>query len=341
MGIGLTATVFVFIFDVLVHSPGGYMVISLVSTFLAVFFSSRYFIKRFFIFKIKPLYQIVVKRDFSTKELAEELLLKSDMVTEIRQELEEWKGRENLEIGKYIANERFRKDFLSNVSHEIKTPIFMIQGYVQTLLDGAVDDPEIAPLYLERTGKNVERLVNIIHDLDEITKFESGEVVPYMTDFDLKELVRETIPDLAIEAAKQGISIVVAPSGGHAPMAFADRERIGQVFFNLIDNSIKYGKPGGTTTIHFLNMDDKWLVEVEDNGIGIDKENLSRVFERFFRADKSRSRERGGTGLGLAIVRHIMEAHQEPITVRSQLTVGTTFSFFVRKSKSSPALRKS
>lgn len=333
LGIALTTTAIVAVFDILVYKTFLYLAISIITTFLAVFYVSRYFVRKFFIYKIKPIYQIMMAKNISTHQLEHELSTRSDVVAEIRDELTDWADKKSEEINRLKDSERFRKDYMGNVAHELKTPVFTIQGYVLTLLDGALEDEEINRVYLERTDKNVERLLHILNDLDEIAKYESGELGFDRVVFDVKALAREIIESLEIDSRKYGVTIKTSPNNNSPIWVNADRNRITQVLMNLVTNSLRYGKKGGTTKIGFVDMFEKVMVEVEDDGIGIAKEHMSRIFERFYRVDKSRSREHGGTGLGLSIVKHILEAHGEQISCRSELGKGTTFSFSLTKGK--------
>ena len=221
------------------------------------------------------------------------------------------------------------------MAHELKTPIFNIQGYISTLLDGGLEDELINRKYLERTEKSIDRLINIVSDLDTISKLENDMTRLNFENFDIVALAKEIADQNEIEAQRHAIKINVKYSDS-LPSSFrvaADKHYVGQVLVNLIVNSIRYGRQGGgVTNVKFRDMLDKILIEVEDNGVGIGKEDINRVFERFYRVDKSRSREQGGTGLGLAIVKHIIEAHGERITVRSEKGVGTTFAFTLKKS---------
>ena len=221
------------------------------------------------------------------------------------------------------------------MAHELKTPIFNIQGYISTLLDGGLEDDLINRKYLERAEKSIDRLIDIVNDLDTISKLESNMTRLKMESFDIAAMTREIAEQAEIEADKKGIKIQVRGADSLlSPLwVCADKHFVGQVVGNLIINSIRYGKEGGVPRIKFREMLDKILVEVEDNGVGIAKEDVPRIFERFYRTDKGRSREQGGTGLGLAIVKHIIEAHGERINVRSELGVGTTFSFTLKKAQ--------
>ena len=304
------------------------------ATFLLTGLAARAVIKKFVIYKIKPIYQIVLARNIKTRELEEALAHKTNLVEEVGADLSAYAERNRQEILRLQENERYRKEFLGNVSHEIKTPIFNIQGYILTLLDGALEDKTINRKYLERSEKSIDRLINIVNDLEEISKLESGSLHLQIETFDVVALAREIADATEMEASKKGITLQVGHSTtvpAQPIQVKADRRHIGQVLVNLLVNSIKYGKEGGLTKISFIDLFDKVMIEVSDNGIGIASEDVPRVFERFYRADKSRSREMGGTGLGLSIVKHIMEAHHETITLRSELGQGSTFSFTLPK----------
>ncbi len=303
-------------------AAGVFVVVALVALFI---------IRKYVAYKLKPIYSIVLSRDVHTNEIFSEL--KDKRVENIGEELTAWADTNDREIARLKEAERFRKQYLGNVAHELKTPIFNVQGYISTLLDGGLEDELINRKYLERAEKSIDRLINIVNDLDTISKLESSMNKLDFEKFDVVALAREIAEQAEIEADRKGIKISVKGSD-NLPSTFwvlADKHYIGQVFVNLIINSIRYGKEGGSTRIRFRDMLDKILVEVEDNGQGIGKEDLPRVFERFYRTDKGRSREQGGTGLGLAIVKHIIEAHGERITVRSEPGVGSTFSFTLRK----------
>lgn len=306
----------------LTAAAGAFVVVALVALFI---------IRKYVAYKLKPIYSIVLSRDVHTSEIFSEL--KDKRVENIGEELTAWADTNDKEIARLKEAECFRKQYLGNVAHELKTPIFNIQGYISTLLDGGLEDELINRKYLERAEKSIDRLINIVNDLDTISKLESSMNRLEMEKFDVVALAREIAEQAEMEADKKHIRITVK-GAENLPSPFwvlADKHYIGQVFVNLIINSIRYGKEGGATRIHFRDMLDKILVEVEDNGLGIGREDLPRVFERFYRTDKGRSREQGGTGLGLAIVKHIVEAHGERITVRSEPGVGSTFSFTLKK----------
>lgn len=301
---------------------------------VVVFFSTKEVIRNFFVQRIKPLYRVVLGRDIKTAELSAELEQNNKTVRTVSAELNHWAEQNRKEIARLKENEKYRKEFVGNVSHEIKTPIFNIQGYISTLLDGGMSDPVIMRRYLERTEKSIDRLINITNDLEAISKLESGVLNLKYERFDIAKLTRDIVDTIEFEATKKNITIDIGwnSSQPYPPVwVKADRYYIEQVLINLIINSIRYGSQGGHTYIKFIDLFDKILVEVKDNGRGIAKEDIPRVFERFYRTDKHRSREQGGTGLGLAIVKHVLEAHGESINLRSELGVGSTFSFTLSK----------
>ncbi len=294
------------------------------------FVISRWIFKKFVIYQIKPIFQIVFSRTIKTRELEDSLLKQHNILAVVRSELSVWAEYNQMEIERLKEIEKYRRDFLGNVAHEMKTPIFNIQGYIATLLGGGLEDPEINRKYLERSEYSIDRLINIVTDLDEISRLESSVHKLKIEQFDVAALTREIIEELEMEAGKKNIRMYIA-SAAHPVMVRADRYYIERVLMNLIINAIHYGRQNGFVKISFIDMLDKVIVEVSDNGMGIAKDDIPRVFERFFRADKSRSRENGGTGLGLSIVKHVIEAHRENITVRSAVGRGSTFSFTLSK----------
>lgn len=302
---------------------------------LVLFFCTKWVISNFFIQRIKPLYRVVLGRDVKTAELTAELEQRPNTERTVTAELNHWAEQNQKELSRLKENEKYRKEFVGNVSHEIKTPIFNIQGYISTLLDGGMNDPVILRRYLERSEKSIDRLINITNDLEAISKLESNVLNLNYERFDIVALTRDIVETIEFEATKRQITINIGgeSSQPHPPVwVKADRYYIEQVLINLIINSIRYGNQGGNTTIKYIDLFDKILIEVVDNGRGISKEDIPRVFERFYRTDKGRSREQGGTGLGLAIVKHVLEAHGETITLRSELGIGSTFSFTLSKS---------
>ena len=286
-------------------------------------------LEKFIYRKIKLIYKFIHQTKATRKEeVYFKYILPKKSIDEVREDVQSWGEKQNEEIELLKRNEAYRKEFLQNLAHEIKTPIFAIQGYVDTLLNGAMDDMAVRKKFLENTGKNVDRLVNLVNDLDEISKLERGELVIYKQNFIIQELIREAFESLSFKAEPHRIKYTVK-KGCEAPLTvFADKEKIRQVIVNLLENSIKYGKENGSITASMYKTDGKHiLVEISDDGIGITEKNIPRIFERFYRTDEGRSRDITGSGLGLAICKHIIEAHGQTIHVRSKEGVGTTIGF--------------
>ncbi|AUC82608.1 cell wall metabolism sensor histidine kinase WalK [Lacinutrix sp. Bg11-31] len=257
----------------------------------------------------------------------------TDMAT-LTAEIDRFARDKKIEIETLKIREEYRKEFLGNVSHELKTPLFTVQGYLETLIDGAAEDEKIREKYLDRASKGVERLVYIVKDLDMITKLEAGDVRIQTESFNIIELIESVFDLFEMKAAKKKITLTLDRSYLKPILVKADKDKIQQVLTNLVVNSIKYGKEKGTTEISVDNLiKNKVIVRVTDNGEGVIKENIPRLFERFFRVDKSGSRKEGGSGLGLAIVKHIIEAHDEKIYIESEFGVGSEFSFTLEKTK--------
>jgi two-component system phosphate regulon sensor histidine kinase PhoR len=296
--------------------------------FAFCFFIIQYRVERFIYRRVKRIYDDVTLLDVSDFQNHP---ITTDMAT-LTKEIEKFATNKKLEIETLKIRENYRKEFIGNVSHELKTPLFTVQGYILTLLDGAMDDKNIRKKYLNRAGKGVERLIYIVKDLDMITKLEAGDLNLDTEEFDIIELVQSVFDLLEMKAAKMQISLAFDMNYANPIMVSADKERIQQVLTNLIVNSIKYGRENGTTEISVENLiRNKVIVRVTDNGEGIETENIPRLFERFYRVDKSGSRNEGGSGLGLSIVKHIIEAHNEKIYVESEYDVGSEFSFTLEK----------
>ncbi|WP_285897032.1 sensor histidine kinase [Antarcticibacterium flavum] len=301
-------------------------------SYMFSFFIIQYRVEHFIYKRVKKIYDNVTLLDASTLRPNQ---ITTDMAT-LTREVEKFAEDKKLEIETLKVRETYRKEFMGNVSHELKTPLFTVQGYILTLLDGALKDKSVRKKYLQRANKGVERLIYIVKDLDMITKLETGDLHLVMENFNVVEVIQNSFDLLEMKAAKKDITLTFDMDYEKPIWVYADRERIQQVITNLVVNSIKYGKKGGTTEISIENLiKNKVIVRVTDNGEGIEKTHIPRLFERFFRIDKSGSRKEGGSGLGLSIVKHIIEAHNEKIYVESVFGVGSEFSFTLEKSKSS------
>lgn len=289
-----------------------------------------FFVNIFFVRKINDLLFTVKQYREQSDKPSTALLYNGNEIDNLNLEIVAWAEDRKEEIERLKKLEVYRKEFLGNVSHELKTPIFNIQGYVLTLLDGGLEDPSINRNYLIRAEKSVDRMITIIEDLEAISQLETGELQLEIERFDLAALMKDVIDAQEMKATEKGIMLTM-PEESKPLFVVGDRFRIRQVIVNLIVNSVKYGKEYGETKIRFYDAGDTVLIEIADNGIGIAKKHLPRLFERFYRVDKGRSREQGGTGLGLAIVKHIIEAHNQTIEVMSTEGVGTVFSFMLKK----------
>ena len=265
------------------------------------------------------------------KEIRELIKIDEDILGKVEKDVSEWADLKTKEIDSLRSMEEYRRNLLGDISHELKTPIFNMQGYLFTLIEGGLYDEKINKDYLQRALANVGRLQAIVEDLDLISKLESDRIQLKLSTFDLKLLIDECIEDNAMLAKAKKINIRMKRGGDRHFFVKADRENIRHVLNNLINNSIKYGKEHGSTRIGCYNLESYILVEVSDNGTGISPEDLKHVFDRFYRADKSRSRKIEGSGLGLSIVKHIMEAHRQTISVTSEIDKGSTFSFTLEK----------
>jgi two-component system phosphate regulon sensor histidine kinase PhoR len=307
------------------------ILMSAVITFVIAFFLIYYAVNNFIFEKINPIYKTIENIPINKDELRKKLEGK-DVIQEVNKMVINYAQNRNKEIKKLRRMEKYRKEFLGNVSHELKTPIFNIQGYILTLLDGGLEDPEINREYLERTEKSINRMVSIIEDLESITKLETGELKLEMEDFDIVQLVKDVYELQDSISHKFNIALTFDRNYDKPIMVNGDKKRITEVLSNLVVNSIFYGKRNGRTITSFAEMGESILVDVSDNGIGLEEDEIPRIFERFYRTDKSRSRDRGGTGLGLSIVKHIIEAHNQTITVRSEPETGSSFSFTLKKS---------
>lgn len=300
-------------------------------TFIFSYFIFLYAIEIFIYRKIKLVYKNIHSLKVRRLDPRPSDFDMSDPINEMEKEVRAWAEDESKEIEQLRTLERYRKEFLGNVSHELKTPIFNIQGYINTLLDGAIDDPEVTIRFLKKAAKSTDRIASLVDDLESISQIESGFMTMELEEFDVNELIHDVFESLSMRAEEKNIRIDFKEGCDVPFIVEADKDRIRQVIVNLLVNSIKYGKENGYTLVGLYDMDENVLIEVTDNGIGIDEEHLPRLFERFYRVDKSRSRDAGGTGLGLAIVKHIIEAHNQTINVRSTKGIGTTFGFTLKK----------
>lgn len=309
-----------------------YMLIAFGISFVTSFIVFYYLLEKYIYSKIKLIYKLIhnLKLGRDLKEAIGEYI-SDDPINDVENEVKEWAGAKKKEIDLLKKQEQFRREFLSNVSHEFKTPLFAIQGYIETLQDCLIDDPEMAIMFLKKAENNVERLSYLINDLDSISKLETGEIPINYQKFDFVLLAKEVMENLEDKGKKKHIKLFFKDKYNTPTFVKADREKIRQVLINLVVNSIKYGKENGSTSIKIFELHDQFLIEVTDDGIGIEEKHLSRLFERFYRIDTHRSREVGGTGLGLAIVKHIIEAHEQTISVRSTPQIGTTFAFTLQK----------
>ncbi len=307
-----------------------YPVVFLFVLFGFSFFVIQYRVEKFIYKRVKKIYDdvsLLENTSFRNQPIT------TDMAT-LTKEVKKFARDKKLEIETLKIKEEYRREFLGNVSHELKTPLFTVQGYILTLLDGSMEDKTIRKKYLQRAEKGVERLIYIVKDLDMITKLEVGDINIEPSKFNIVEVVQNVFDLLEMRAAKKNITLSFDTFYKQPIYVFADQDKIQQVATNLVMNSIKYGKTGGTTEIGIENLvDNKVIIRVTDNGEGIEKQNIPRLFERFYRVDKSGARSEGGSGLGLAIVKHIIESHNEKIYVESEFGVGSEFSFTLEKAK--------
>ncbi len=307
-----------------------FVIIFSISLFIFSFFVLQYRVERFIYRRVKKIYDdvsLLESSSFRNKSIT------TDMAT-LTREVEKFARDKKIEIETLKIREEYRREFLGNVSHELKTPLFTVQGYILTLLDGAMNDKELRKKYLQRAEKGVERLIYIVQDLDMITKLEVGDLNLNFTRFNIVELVQNVFDLLEMKADKKNIMLMFDMKYIRPIMVYGDQEKIQQVVTNLVVNSIKYGKENGTTEVSIEDLvNNKIIVRIKDNGEGIEKKNIPRLFERFFRVDKSGARTEGGSGLGLAIVKHIIEAHDEKMYVESEFGKGSEFSFTLEKTK--------
>jgi len=313
-----------------------YNIVAILTIDVLLLFFTYFLIKNIlgkFIFeKIKVIYKIIQSLKLSRVEKkALRTGLGEDMINQVSRDVMDWAEDKKSEIEQLQKAENYRREFLANVSHEIKTPISNIQGYISTLLGGGLEDPSVNRDFLLKTEKNIDRLIQLVDDLDIISNLESGEARMEKTRFDIHALTKEVFEFLEDSAKAVNIKFIFGNDDNNPVWVYADRDQIRQVMVNLLDNSVKYGRNGGRTKVSFYDLDENYLIEVSDNGIGIEEQHIPRLFERFYRVDKHRSRAEGGTGLGLAIVKHIIEAHDQTVNVWSSPKIGSTFSYTLKK----------
>jgi two-component system phosphate regulon sensor histidine kinase PhoR len=317
-------------------SPSWYIILLVFGiTFFVTYSLYLYTLQRFIYRKIKLIYKFIYQTKATKKEeFFYSNILPQKSIEEVSKDVQTWAAQKKDEIEVLRANEQFRKEFLMNLAHELRTPIFTAQGYVDTLLGGALEDPEVNKRFLNNASKSIDRLVRLVDDLDEISKLESGRIPIIQETFVIQDLIKDVFEELSLLAKNKNAQLLFKKGTEGALIVYADKPKIKQVLVNLVENAIKYGQDNVTITAGCYIVDDRHVyVEISDDGPGIAEEHLARIFERFYRADRSRSRHIGGTGLGLAIVKHIVEAHGQTVTVRSKLAVGSSFGFTLEKGK--------
>lgn len=304
-------------------------------TFIITYSLYYYTLQRFIYRKIKLIYKFIYQTKATKREeFFYENVLPQKSIEEVSEDVQSWAIQRRDEIEMLRANEQFRKEFLMNLAHELRTPIFTVQGYVDTLLGGAINDPEVNIKFLTNASKGIDRLVRLVDDLNEISKLESGRIPIIQESFVIQDLIKDVYEELLLRAKAKNIQMLFKKGTERPLTVYADKPKIKQVLVNLIENAIKYGNEDGHVIAGCYETDGTHIyVEISDDGPGIAEEHLGRVFERFYRADRSRSREIGGTGLGLAIVKHIVEAHGQTVTARSTPNVGSSFGFTLEKGK--------
>ena len=325
----LYAVVLVFKFDL----PFFFFAILFSSVFVFTLATLKYLYSHYIFENLNRIYREIIKLKNPNEPIRAFHESGTDITHVIQNVLIDWSKESKQEIDNLKQVEIYRREFLSNVSHELKTPIFSAQGYVHTLIDGGIEDEDINILYLNKAAKSIDRLVSMVDDLESISKLEAGELIVEIRTFDITDLIHDVIDSLEIQSREKKIALTIVEDANRPVYVNGDRDLIRQVIVNLLVNSIKYGVAGGETKISYADGGDKIIIDIADNGIGIEKVHLARLFERFYRVDKSRSRDQGGTGLGLAIVKHIIEAHHQYISVHSEIGKGTTFSFSLQLSK--------
>jgi two-component system phosphate regulon sensor histidine kinase PhoR len=303
------------------------------TTFIITYFLYYYTLQYFIYRKIKLIYKFIYQTKATKREeYFYDNILPQKSIEEVSKDVQLWAAQRKDEIEMLRRNETFRKEFLMNLAHELRTPIFTVQGYVETLIGGALEDPTVNLKFLHSTSKSIDRLVQLVDDLDEISRLESGSAPLLEEKFLIQETIRDVYEEFTLQSAEKNISLEIKKGTERPLEVYADKSKIRQVLTNLIENALKYGHSGGNIIASCYDMDETHIyIEISDDGPGIAEEHLPRVFERFYRADRSRNRNIGGTGLGLAIVKHIIEAHGQTVNVRSKPGVGSSFGFTLAK----------
>ncbi len=312
-----------------------YAAILVAAVFLFSFLIIFYTVQRFLYRRIKIIYKLIYQTKASKRqEFYYKNILPQKSINELNEDVEKWAENYTAELDTLKKNEAYRKEFLLNLSHELKTPVFAIQGYVDTLLNGALYNEDVNKKFLANASKNVDRLVNLLDDLDEISKLELGEQSMFAENFVIQDVIKEVCELLSLKSEEKQMKCFIKKGCEEPVNVYADKQKIKQVLINLVDNAIKYGKYNGEIEGSVYRVDGKnILIEITDDGAGIAEEHLPRIFERFYRTDHARSRKIGGSGLGLAICKHIIEAHGSSIHVRSKIDVGSSFGFTLPASK--------
>jgi two-component system phosphate regulon sensor histidine kinase PhoR len=310
--------------------PATTVVLVLIATFILSFLVFYFLFRNFIYYRLSILYRTIRKGKLN-RETPFEMSMKGDIIKEAEIESKIWGEQRNQELTQLQEQDKFRREFIGNLAHELKTPIFSIQGYVLTLLEGGLEDDKVNRMFLERASKAIDRMTTILSDLDQLTKLEVNDLKMDIRPFDIRELAREVMESLELRAAEKNIQLRFSKEYNKEIMVSADRGKIAQVLTNLISNSIAYGNENGETLIRFFEIDDIVSIEISDNGPGIEPHEIPRLFERFYRIEKSRNRNEGGSGLGLSIVKYLLDSHNQTISVRSTVGVGSTFTFSLDK----------
>lgn len=328
----LITTITVVFISFIPQTSADIMFVGGISCFISSFFFIYYVIDTLVFREVNKIYTTIKKLKIQDFDIAKKTIIKSiNPLSKLNREIYNYVSKKQEEINELKKMETFRREFLADVSHELKTPIFAAQGFVHTLMDGAIEDPDVAQRFLKKAAKSLDGLDILVRDLVVLTQVESGDLKMHLALINLIEIVNEIFEQLENKAKKRGTKLSLKPKSLEKVMVLADPQRISQVLINLIENAIKYGKENGKVQVAITEEDKKVWVSIEDDGPGIPQDQLPRIFERFYRVDKSRSRETGGTGLGLAIVKHILNAHDSSISVSSKIDKGTRFTFHLAK----------